>query len=229
LTNLGKVGRDHIVRERAEAAGKHQRFGLTGVVNEDRSIPTDPSEFDAQLAARIRYPQPPSGGDAMNWEAMGAIGDFLGAAGVIVSLLYLAFQIKLDREATIANTIQVNMNAMRELNMTMATSDRLASVFAAVSRSAGVPLRPAIQTLIDGFGLSVEDALSLGAFLTAGFRQAEATFRIPNTDLERGYSRIRFSGMLQSPVLDRWWEMEKHSGYPSTFVAEVERWRVRAA
>jgi len=30
----------------------------------------------------------------MNWEALGAIGEIVGAAGVIVSLLYLAFQLR---------------------------------------------------------------------------------------------------------------------------------------
>jgi hypothetical protein len=40
----------------------------------------------------------------MNWDAIGAIGEMVGAAGVIASLLYLAVQIRRDRQNTRANT-----------------------------------------------------------------------------------------------------------------------------
>ena len=42
----------------------------------------------------------------MNWDAIGAIGEFLGAGGVIVSLLYLATQIKADAKARRGATFQ---------------------------------------------------------------------------------------------------------------------------
>ena len=42
----------------------------------------------------------------MNWEAIGAIGEFVGAGGVIVSLLYLATQIKADAKGRRAATFQ---------------------------------------------------------------------------------------------------------------------------
>jgi hypothetical protein len=43
-------------------------------------------------------------GGVMNWEAIGAIGEIVGGAGVIVSLLYLAIQIRKDARARRANT-----------------------------------------------------------------------------------------------------------------------------
>ncbi len=36
----------------------------------------------------------------MNWDAIGAIAELLGAVGVIASLVYLATQIRGSREAT---------------------------------------------------------------------------------------------------------------------------------
>ena len=57
----------------------------------------------------------------MNWEAIGAIGEILGAAGVIVTLGYLAFQIRqnnrhLAHEAqrARAQAIRENVSAMRD-------------------------------------------------------------------------------------------------------------------
>ena len=36
----------------------------------------------------------------MNWEAIGAVGEILGAAGVIVTLVYLSMQIRANARAT---------------------------------------------------------------------------------------------------------------------------------
>ena len=35
----------------------------------------------------------------MNWEAIGAIGDFVGALAVIITLAYLAIQVRHARDA----------------------------------------------------------------------------------------------------------------------------------
>ena len=35
----------------------------------------------------------------MDWEAIGAVGEIVGAAGVLVTLAYLATQIKLSRQS----------------------------------------------------------------------------------------------------------------------------------
>ena len=40
----------------------------------------------------------------MNWEAMGAIGEVIGAAGVIITLLYLGLQIRSSGRATMGET-----------------------------------------------------------------------------------------------------------------------------
>jgi hypothetical protein len=40
----------------------------------------------------------------MNWDAIGAVAELLGAIGVIASLVYLATQIRQSREQTSQNT-----------------------------------------------------------------------------------------------------------------------------
>jgi hypothetical protein len=42
----------------------------------------------------------------MNWDAVGAVAELLGAVGVILSLVYLAAQIKQNTRASRASTIQ---------------------------------------------------------------------------------------------------------------------------
>lgn len=41
----------------------------------------------------------------MNWEAIGAIGEIIGAAGVVATLVYLTYQIR-------QNTIQLEQNTL---------------------------------------------------------------------------------------------------------------------
>ncbi len=55
----------------------------------------------------------------MNWEAIGAIGEIIGAAGVIVTLVYLAVQIRQNTAATnranVKDVFQSNSAALTSL------------------------------------------------------------------------------------------------------------------
>ncbi|MFT7470155.1 MAG: hypothetical protein ACI8XU_000043 [Kiritimatiellia bacterium] len=55
----------------------------------------------------------------MNWEAIGAIGEIVGATGVIVTLIYLAVQIRQNTSATnrtnVRNVLESNNSALSSL------------------------------------------------------------------------------------------------------------------
>lgn len=64
----------------------------------------------------------------MNWEAAGAIGEILGAIAVVVSLFYLASQIKTqNKESRLAAQHQV-LTAFREASLIMSDPE-LAEIF----------------------------------------------------------------------------------------------------
>ena len=64
----------------------------------------------------------------MNWEAAGAIGEILGAAAVVISLFYLAIQIRTqNKEARLAAQHQV-LTAFREASLIMSDPE-LADIF----------------------------------------------------------------------------------------------------
>jgi hypothetical protein len=50
----------------------------------------------------------------MNWDAIGAIAETLGAVGVIASLVYLATQIRRSREQTEQNTRALRAGAYQQ-------------------------------------------------------------------------------------------------------------------
>jgi hypothetical protein len=64
----------------------------------------------------------------MNWEAVGAIGEVIGAAGVILTLVYLAHQIRQNIKAIRARTHQAITSANLGMAMSMAESEGLAKV-----------------------------------------------------------------------------------------------------
>jgi len=73
---------------------------------------------------------PLTGVGAMNWEAVSAVGEILGAIAVLVTLIYLATQIRQHTLATRAVTNSAYAEAGRELNLAVANSPELARVIA---------------------------------------------------------------------------------------------------
>lgn len=65
----------------------------------------------------------------MNWDAIGAIAETIGAAGVIVSLLYLAIQIRGDAGAKRAATIHEQQEAYRGFLHMMATNQEVSDIY----------------------------------------------------------------------------------------------------
>lgn len=63
----------------------------------------------------------------MNWEAIGAIGEILGAIGVIVTLAYLAVQIRQNTKATRASTAQQMTDNWVSINLFIAQNGETAA------------------------------------------------------------------------------------------------------
>ncbi len=53
----------------------------------------------------------------MNWEAIGAIAEAVGAAGVIASLVYLGTQIRSNTRAAKATAYQQTLTGGRDINL----------------------------------------------------------------------------------------------------------------
>lgn len=65
----------------------------------------------------------------MNWTAIGAIGEFLGAAGVIITLIYLARQVRHATRATRLSTSHSIAAAARDWNRPLLADPELAWTF----------------------------------------------------------------------------------------------------
>lgn len=69
----------------------------------------------------------------MNWEAIGAVGELVGAAGVIITLLYVGLQVRQNTSAVKAAAIQdISSSTTAYLNA-WSTDDRLPGLLARVA------------------------------------------------------------------------------------------------
>ncbi|MCI5107385.1 MAG: hypothetical protein MRY76_11775 [Pseudomonadales bacterium] len=65
----------------------------------------------------------------MNWEAIGSISEVAGAVGVIVTLIYLAIQLRQNTKATQLTAVQNSMENSARFSELIATDSDLARIF----------------------------------------------------------------------------------------------------
>jgi hypothetical protein len=92
-------------------------------------MPNDSAQFVIQPAATLRLPEPwlslLSLDHAVNWEAISAIGQMVGAIAVVISLIYLAREIR--RNARLAR--QSSLDTLNMVAGQLAQNPRLAQLF----------------------------------------------------------------------------------------------------
>ena len=136
----------------------------------------------------------------MNWEAIGAVGEVVGAAGVIGSLLYLAVQIRADARAKRAATVHEQSVAFRDLLRTLATDESLAPVYLNGIRDLG--------------SISDSDLVRFSSILGFMFRVFEEAF----FQSEAGHLDARVWNGFEAPITDMlaypgvqdWWSTRSH-------------------
>jgi hypothetical protein len=64
----------------------------------------------------------------MNWEAISAIGQMAGALAVLITLIYLAIQLKQNTAAVATSTYESTMSGFNQINVVVASNSDLASL-----------------------------------------------------------------------------------------------------
>lgn len=145
----------------------------------------------------------------MNWDAIGAIGEMVGATGVIASLLYLAVQIRRDRQNTRAHTramlAAIDVEDLRSIR----DNDRL------------------LESMAKDLDLDEPDAverLRFSLFIRGLARAAENHFyqyRLGTLDEEEfeGQRKL-WKGTFSHPRFRQWWDDHK-GDYSLAFQREL--------
>ena len=153
----------------------------------------------------------------MNWEAIAAIGEITGAAAVVVSIVYLSFQIKSNTRATMASASFEASHSWAQFNeqMILAPDDVLALSLKTYEPGA---------TMDD---VSETEYARMVILHRTIFQKLEGQYYLYKYgSLEAGVweNRRRVArGILELPFYRTWWENElKSSTYSDDFVQALE-------
>jgi hypothetical protein len=147
----------------------------------------------------------------MNWEAIGAVGEVLGAAGVIISLLYLAVQIRADARAKRAATTNDQLQASANALLPLVTSPGLDELY--------------FRGIHDFGSLNRAELPRFSSLVGYFFRSWENEF----LQWKEGYLDPRVWRGLEAPIDDLtslpgirdWWKTRSH-WYSEEFQALIE-------
>jgi hypothetical protein len=153
----------------------------------------------------------------MNWEAIGAFGEIIGALAVVATLFYLAVQVRETRKDAKLSAVQAQRSAVqanRELRIQMFLSER------------DSPYIPAIRIKADaGEDLSEEENLRLARHVSAMWAYTYAEWVQKDLGLAGEYE-TNFYGWIDvlfgySYVM-AWWDAYAGTVYPDKFIQFVE-------
>ena len=138
----------------------------------------------------------------MNWDALGAIAELLGAVGVILSVIYLAIQIRSNTSALKTNANWDTHHSFAEVNDYLAQGGEIGEIV----RKSTDP-----EMTMDQF--SDKEAFQFQMFARGMFQRLEAQYFQYKAGMlapEVWSNRIAFNkGLLNLPVWKEFWIIEK--------------------
>ena len=147
----------------------------------------------------------------MNWDALGAIAEFFGAVGVIVTLIYLSIQVRANTKATKDEATRSLMLANSEVAMDAAKDAELADIIQRGFYSPG-ELTPAEQARYNLYFFSYYNQVD---YAYERFLEGELD--------ERSWNKIakEIPAYIGAPGGRNWWASDKVR-FSSDFITYVD-------
>lgn len=141
----------------------------------------------------------------MNWEALGAIGEVVGAIGVIVTLGYLAVQIRQNTASLKSSTLQTMLEAAAGLHDLCASDPDLGRIF--------------LKGVGNRASLTEEEAPRFEFLMMSFLRRFENIYNqgVSGQLTESDWSGVKVSSLntLARPGAREWWHANQHRFSPS--------------
>ncbi len=149
----------------------------------------------------------------MNWDAAGAIGEIVGAAGVIVTLVYLAVQIRQNTKSLRAAAVWDSQMSFVAINESLADGGRISEII--------------FRTISDSGSLNSFEKHLAHRFARSFFQRMEAQHALySNGILDQEVWELRcgyFQSILGNPVFKEAWELDKQNGmFTRAFTDAIE-------
>lgn len=151
----------------------------------------------------------------MNWDAIGSVAELLGAGGVIVSLLYLSYQIRINTKTVKAEATQTTYTGWSEFNYDLSKHPNAVEI--------DRMWKPDSQW--DDF--SAEEKVKLGWVCRSIVERFEAEFSLYEAGILKSEvwekHRMYCGSFVSLPAVSTWWESEKEQPICSeSFIKEID-------
>lgn len=149
----------------------------------------------------------------MNWDAIGAVGEIIGAMAVVISVAYLAIQIrKQTDEAKMAATRGLAAEYHNWLK-SLTDDEKLTELY--------------LKAIRDYMSLEDNDRMQISIFFIRGFRVLEQQYiHTSRGKLDDSYfesANIAYKQFLTFPGVKQWWE-QSNDMFEDGFRMRVEEW-----
>lgn len=149
----------------------------------------------------------------LNWEMVGALGEVGGAIAVVITLVYLARQIRDSAHQSRRTQSGQLEHELVRLSSDLSRDPDLAGIW--------------LQGLRDPDALEPSDSIRLGAWLVGRMRVQEALFHFHREGGVHDYQLESWSAaaedIMKSPGARAWWS-DRRGWFSPAFRAEVDRW-----
>ena len=153
----------------------------------------------------------------MDWDAIGAIGEILGAIAVIASLFYVAYQVRQNTEQNKLNTLSMESASGEAINIAL-NDARL--------RLAGDSelLKVYLKGCDDPGSLTEEENLKFRLFMGVGVSNGQLSYESDQRGVSTQWPGVQnvVLRMLLTPG-GQWFWSEFREDYPLSYQAEIDR------
>lgn len=147
----------------------------------------------------------------MNWDAIGAIGEIVGAIAVVITLIYLSVQLKQNTSSLKANSYQGWMSANIQINSAISNPEQ-SKIIAAGN------LNPK--------DLTTDTFISYAMVHMSMMQMAQSIdYLYRSGNLDRGLWEAemnRAAGILAAPGVRQWWDEGGKTQLAPEFVEQIE-------
>jgi hypothetical protein len=149
----------------------------------------------------------------MNWDAIAATAEVVGALAVLITLVYLAIQTRDNVKVMRSRAVWDAQLSFVEVNEMLGDGGVIAEVM--------------YKAISDPDALTEKELYQVHRFLRGWFQRMEAQFALYKAgildsevwDLRLGYAR----GMLDKSPFRDWWEMDKNNSmFTTDFIRSIE-------
>ena len=149
----------------------------------------------------------------MNWEAIGAIGEIVGAIAVFCSLIYLAFEVRQNSRNIYSQNINNQADQMQRFAEIQAIPEVLSSLK---------------KVYVDGESKpEFLDATLIEAYILSGLSLSQAQYRHHvaglSSDAEWKPAKRLMTMLLGTEYVQTWWTEHGHLLFDEDFANEVSR------